>query len=215
MSSISTAGPGAAPPSADARAKPTRFDAIVAFIVRRRVALSIVLVGGLVIEDLVTGVVPRDLLNVTDFKALAGLACVLGGLALRSWAAGFLIKNSELTTTGPYALVRNPLYLGSFMMVAGFCLLINDPENIWILSVALALIYVPKVRSEERLLANVYPDQWPLYAARTPRFFPRTLALPRLAGWRLSQWRRSREYNAVLASTAALVGLVIVRNLHR
>jgi protein-S-isoprenylcysteine O-methyltransferase Ste14 len=196
------------------RATRPLFDRLVKFIVRRRVAISIVLIGTLVIEDLVSGVVPRDILNPTDLKALAGLLCVLGGLALRSWAAGFLIKNSELTTTGPYAVVRNPLYLGSFLMVAGYCLLIDDRENIWILTAALALIYIPKVRSEERLLAEVYPDKWPQYAAETPRFFPRSIALARLSGWRLSQWRRSREYNAVLASAAALVGLIVVRSLH-
>ncbi len=70
-----------------------------------RVALSIVLISGLVIEDLVSGVVPHDILNLTDPRALAGLMLVLSGLALRSWAAGFLIKNSQLTTSGPYALV--------------------------------------------------------------------------------------------------------------
>jgi protein-S-isoprenylcysteine O-methyltransferase Ste14 len=197
------------------RAAHSRFDSVVAFVVRRRVAISIVLICGLVIEDLVSGVVPRDILNLTDPRALAGLVLVLSGLALRSWAAGFLIKNSQLTTSGPYALVRNPLYLGSFSMVAGFCLLIDDAENIWILSAALAVIYVPKVRSEERLLARVFPDQWPQYAARTPRFLPRSIRLPRMAGWRLSQWRRSREYNAVLASAAALVALAILRVWHR
>jgi protein-S-isoprenylcysteine O-methyltransferase Ste14 len=187
---------------------------IVRFIVRRRVAISVVLITVLVGEDLLSGVVPRDLRNLADPVTLAGLCGVLFGLALRSWAAGFLIKNSELTTDGPYAIVRNPLYLGSFLMVAGFCLLVNDPRNIWVLSAALALLYVPKVRSEERLLASVFPDQWPQYAARTPRFLPRSLSLPRLAGWRLSQWLRSREYNAVLASAAALVALAVVRNWH-
>ena len=36
------------------------------------------------------------------------------GLAIRSWSAGFLIKDEKLTTDGPYALIRNPLYLVRF-----------------------------------------------------------------------------------------------------
>ncbi len=214
MSSTAAAGESVNSKSTEAHGSKTLFDSIVRFIVRRRVAISIFLIAGLVLEDLISHVVPRDILNPMDPKALLGLSCVIGGLALRSWAAGFLIKNSELTTSGPYSLVRNPLYLGSFFMVAGFCLLIDDRENIWILSTALCLLYMPKVRSEERTLAEFFPDQWPQYAARTPRFLPRSLALPSLAGWRLSQWLRSREYNAVVASAAALVALVVVRHLN-
>ncbi len=166
-------------------------------------------------EDLINGVIPCDVLNLADGKALAGLLLVLGGLSLRSWAAGFLIKNDQLTTTGPYALIRNPLYLGSFLMVAGYCLLLNDRENIWVLSIALAFIYGPKVRSEERWLSQRFPSEWAQYAARTWRFLPRTLALPQIAGWRLSQWLKSREYNAVLASAAALVALAALRTWQR
>jgi protein-S-isoprenylcysteine O-methyltransferase Ste14 len=200
--------------SPEAGGSPSRFDALVQFVVRRRVAISIVLFTTLIGEDLVNRIVPRDILDPADIKGMAGLACVLCGLALRSWAAGFLIKNAELTTSGPYALVRNPLYLGTFFMVAGFCLLLNDRENIWISSAALCCIYLPKVRSEERTLAKFFPDEWPRYAARVPRFVPRSLALPDLAGWRAAQWRRSREYNAVAATALALVALVVVRTMN-
>ncbi|HZD05008.1 MAG TPA: methyltransferase, partial [Longimicrobiales bacterium] len=47
----------------------------------------------------------------------AGLAAV--GLAVRAWAAGFIHKERELTTAGPYAYTRNPLYLGSFLVGIG------------------------------------------------------------------------------------------------
>ena len=88
---------------------------------------------------------------------------------MRSWAAGFLTKSTQLTMTGPYRLVRNPLYLGSFLMVVGICLLIGDPENIWICAAVLAVLYIPKVRSEEHFLASKFPGEWPQYAASTPR----------------------------------------------
>lgn len=211
MSSIVVASQNVNASSPEQAGAPKWFDPLVQFVVRRRVAISIVLFSTLIGEDLITRVIPRDILNPADPRAAIGLLCVLGGLALRSWAAGFLIKNSELTTVGPYAQVRNPLYLGSFFMVAGFCLLIDDRENIWIASAALCLIYLPKVRAEECTLAKFFPDQWPAYAARTPRFIPNRLALPMFAGWRAAQWRRSREYNAVAASAAALVALVAVR----
>ena len=61
-------------------------------------------------------------------------------------------------------------------------------------------LYVPKVRSEEHFLAGKFPGQWPQYAASTPRFLPRLTVWPSLSGWRLSQWMKSREYNAVAAT---------------
>ena len=48
------------------------------------------------------------------------LLLVLPGLWLRGYAAGYVKKNAELTRTGPYAYTRNPLYLGSMLLAAGF-----------------------------------------------------------------------------------------------
>jgi len=50
------------------------------------------------------------------------LALVVPGLWLRGYAAGYVKKNRELTVTGPYAHTRNPLYLGSMLIAAGFAL---------------------------------------------------------------------------------------------
>src|SRR5438270_686531 len=51
--------------------------------------------------------------------AIGGAVAVMG-LALRAWASGYLRKNDELATSGPYAHTRNPLYLGSFLIGLGF-----------------------------------------------------------------------------------------------
>ena len=54
---------------------------------------------------------------------LSSLLLVLPGLWLRGYAAGYVKKNRELTQTGPYAHVRNPLYLGSILIAAWLCTL--------------------------------------------------------------------------------------------
>jgi len=46
----------------------------------------------------------------------AGAAVALLGLGVRTWAAGYLDKNRNLTVSGPYACTRHPLYLGSLLM---------------------------------------------------------------------------------------------------
>ena len=51
---------------------------------------------------------------------VASLVLVAPGLGLRAYASGYVKKNAELTTTGPYAYTRNPLYLGSMLIAFGF-----------------------------------------------------------------------------------------------
>jgi protein-S-isoprenylcysteine O-methyltransferase Ste14 len=85
------------------------------------------------------------------------LALVIPGLWLRGYASGYVKKNEELTTTGPYAHVRNPLYLGSILIAAGFAVSLMS----WPVAVALAVmfvaIYVPVIASEERFLRITFP----------------------------------------------------------
>ena len=56
----------------------------------------------------------------TSLTMLLSLPAVLTGLCLRGYAAGYVRKNAELTTTGPYGYTRNPLYLGSMLIAFGF-----------------------------------------------------------------------------------------------
>ena len=85
------------------------------------------------------------------------LVLVLPGLWLRGYAAGYVKKNRELTQTGPYAYTRNPLYLGSMLIAAGFAVALQS----WAVAVVLAgmflVIYVPVIASEERFLRAAFP----------------------------------------------------------
>src|SRR5262249_26973976 len=100
------------------------------FIVRRRIGISLVVFIALIGEDVVNGVKPHNLAALGEHHATWGLGLVLGGLAIRSWAAGTLHKWAELTTVGPYSVIRHPLYVGSYLMMIGFCTIIDDGENI-------------------------------------------------------------------------------------
>lgn len=181
--------------------------ALVDFVVRRRILLSILLFGAMIAEDVVFGQKPHDLLNVRDPLSMLGLGLVVGGLALRSWATGILHKNSQLATTGPYRLIRNPLYVGSFAMMFGFCALMGDLSNVAFVVGPVFLMYLLKVRQEEHYLSTHFPEQWIEYSSRTPRFVPRPGRANLAADWRVSQWLDSREYQAVGATLVAFVAL--------
>jgi protein-S-isoprenylcysteine O-methyltransferase Ste14 len=100
------------------------------------------------------------------------LALVVPGLGLRAYASGTVKKNRELTVTGPYAHTRNPLYLGSILIAAGFAVALLS----WTVAIALALmfaaIYVPVIASEERFLRATFPG-FDGYCRRVPRLIPR------------------------------------------
>lgn len=163
-----------------------------------RVKLSIVLVIVLIgIDVLARDLRPCNVLDEGDGRAMGGLGLILLGLAIRSWAAGTLHKMKALTTGGPYRHMRNPLYFGSFLMMVGFSLIIWDLFSVLVLLIPMMAIYRVLISREERILAVLYPDAWPTYAASTPRFIPYLPKLPTLQGWSLDQWRKNREYQAV------------------
>lgn len=187
--------------------QPTAWQAALQLLVRWRVRISVVVFLLLISEDVLSGVRPHDLMNYRDFKSVLGLVLVLAGLVLRSWAAGTLHKWEQLTTVGPYKIIRHPLYVGSFMIMLGFCELIDDPENIFFILGPFLLLYLLKIRSEERKLSQRFGDQWTAYAESTPRFFPRRLPSNILPNWNLRQWLGNREYRAF---GAVLLGLVAI-----
>ncbi len=146
---------------------------------------------------------------------LWSLAAVLPGIWLRSYAAGYVKKNAELTRTGPYAHTRNPLYLGSMLIAFGFAIAAG---KIWlgILLIGLFLtIYWPVILSEEAFLRSAFLD-FDAYAEAVPRLLPR-LTPARFPGaaagagqFSPGRYRHHREYNSLIGA-AALYGALGLR----
>ena len=177
-------------------------------LVDRRVPISVALFATLICLDvLVFHSRPRDLFNLGDPFVGPAVLLIAAGLLVRSWAAGTLRKRQQLATTGPYAWVRNPLYAGSFLMMIGFGALVQDALALWIVIGPIAWLYWHAVQCEERNLNRLFPEEWPAYAARVPRFIPRRLMLPRISDWSLAQWLRNSEYQAWGGSLLALAAI--------
>jgi protein-S-isoprenylcysteine O-methyltransferase Ste14 len=144
----------------------------------------------------------------TPASLAAGSAVALLGLALRAWAAGHLAKNQRLATSGPYAHVRNPLYVGTLLVglgfaVAGACAWIGAALMLFFL-----LWYLPVVEEEESHLAKILPG-YDDYRRRVPKLWP--APGPRYSGgeaFRFALYRQNREYQALLAFAATLALLI-------
>jgi protein-S-isoprenylcysteine O-methyltransferase Ste14 len=125
-----------------------------------------------------------------------GLPLSLLGLALRAWAAGHLEKNSTLAESGPYARVRNPLYIGTLTVAAGLVVASRRWELGALFAAVFLLIYLPVVQLEEQHLRNLFPG-FDVYCRRVPQMVPRLSSVasgPKRFRWWL--YKKNREYEA-------------------
>ena len=146
------------------------------------------------------------------------LTLVLPGLWLRAYASGTVKKNQELTVTGPYAHTRNPLYLGSMLIAAGFALALLSWPVALVLALGFAVIYVPVIASEERFLRAAFPA-FDGYCQQVPRLIPRLTPARLPSGqsstgsFSLSLYLQHREYNAGIGVLLLYLSLLLLRPL--
>src|SRR4051794_1465079 len=79
--------------------------------------------------------------SANDLPTWPGIALCFVGAALRYWASGYLRKDSRPAVGGPYAYVRNPLYLGTYLMALGTAAATGSYLLFAVLAVAFAAIY--------------------------------------------------------------------------
>ncbi len=143
----------------------------------------------------------------------AGVGVALLGLMVRTVASGYLQKDRSLATAGPYARTRNPLYLGSSLIAAGFAIAGDSWSAAVLLTVYFSVFYYAVMRNEEEDLRERFGAPYVEYAARVPLFFP--LLLPAAGekaeqaaqpsqSFSCAQYRRNREYRAFIGTLAAL-----------
>jgi len=142
----------------------------------------------------------------TSGSLIAGIPVSVLGLAIRAWAAGNLAKNERLASTGPYAHIRNPLYVGTLLVAAGLVIAAREPVLVAVFGAVFVFVYLPVIELEEQHLRSLFPE-YAAYAQQVPMLFPK---LTGAAGghfqWRL--YRRNQEYNALAGYLAGIAYLL-------
>lgn len=98
------------------------------------------------------------------------LICVLGRLYSTAFIGG--VKNQKLLTTGPFAMVRNPLYFFSLTGVVGVGLMSASLSVLIILFGTFYFIFSRMITREELYLYNKFGKEYATYSAKTPRLWP-------------------------------------------
>jgi protein-S-isoprenylcysteine O-methyltransferase Ste14 len=142
-----------------------------------------------------------------------GFIFVLAGEALRFWATGHLRKNEELTTSGPYAYLQSPLYLGSYIIGTGMCIMAMNAV-IWILASLIFFIsYVPRKQAVEwGRLEERFGEEFFKYKRAVNYFMPRLDPYPDGSKhlWSFAQSIENTEHQTALA-VALVAFLIMVR----
>ena len=151
------------------------------------------------------------------YSVVAGAILVAIGEAMRIWASGHLQRNQELTTSGPYAYLRDPLYFGRLFLLVGFCIM-GWGYDLLLLLVGLGVFffqYMPrKYRKEMARLERLFGEQYRKYSQATrsliPRLSPYADAQKRKWSFRLF-WKVTREQ--YLLAGVVILALIIIGKL--
>jgi protein-S-isoprenylcysteine O-methyltransferase Ste14 len=139
----------------------------------------------------------------TRISFIVGIPIALAGMIFRTLAAGVIKKDSTLATSGIYGLTRNPLYFGSALLASGFAIISANQLAAALLLLPFMIIYPTVMLREEAHLARLFPDEFRLYKAKVPRFFPRLTLRSRLT-FSFGQYVSNREYDTAMGFAAAL-----------
>ena len=130
-----------------------------------RQSIGIILVSVFCFETSSNSIIP--------YASNFAISLILLGLATRMYASGFVLKNKELSTTGPYAFVRHPLYTGNIMILIGLCLINGFFWSFVSAFIFLWFYYPTAIEYEDRKLKSLFPDTWEEWASLTPALMPK------------------------------------------
>ena len=141
-----------------------------------------------------------------------GMGLILFGFLFRISARGYKEENTSngnaLVKDGPYAVIRNPMYFGTFIIGAGVVVMLLEPWFFFLFAAVFFMIYIPQMKKEERVLSERFGQEYKDYCKLTPKYFPRFDYLIRLNQYvSLKPFWIKKEINS-LVTTIAVVLLI-------
>ena len=151
-----------------------------------------------------------------------GVPFIVVGEFLRVWAVGYAGASTrattlgaarDLVTTGPYSYVRNPLYLGNFLLSLGVCLVASVYWLVAVLVVGYFFQYLPIIAVEEAYLLESCGVVYQTYQERVPRFIPQFRSYPDPSTHDFSFARAIKSEKRTLTAIVCVVGLIFARQI--
>ncbi|WP_165225540.1 methyltransferase family protein [Affinirhizobium pseudoryzae] len=117
---------------------------------------------------------PLPLPLLSSFLEICGISAIFIAIAGRGWVLLYIggRKNSELVTSGPYSITRNPLYVFSLTGITGVGLLTGSLISMTAFVLCAYLAFEMAIRGEEAYLSSRYGHRFQAYKQAVPRFWP-------------------------------------------
>jgi len=148
--------------------------------------------------------------NCDDSSLKLGIPFIIAGELIRLWANCYAIKSEKLTTSGPYAFMRHPLYLGTILLAIGFILFLKIYYAGIVLLAAMAVVYYKTIKKEEGMLEAKFKE-YADYKKKVPAILPTPFAYRAGEKWGFSLERliRSQEYKPLLWGGALVIAFYL------
>lgn len=158
------------------------------------------------------GIFPLALLILGRWNPLMfvlGVVLIALGETLRLYSAGMIHKDKELSRTGPYAMCRNPLYLGTILIQIGFGLLSGS----WALALATLVwfifIYTWVILLEEKWLTKLFGTEYQDYLKTTPRLLPTFRSLSAISEGVQHSWKQAKVNHELKSAAISVIGTLL------
>lgn len=145
---------------------------------------------------------------------LVGIPVGIMGLLIRLWASGYIRKNKELSTEGPYSYTRNPLYLGSFFIGLGVSIMGSCIIFILLFLSGFYIVYSSVIESEEKNLIELFGGSFLDYKSKVPAFFPLLKPVKISKDFDIKLVVKHEEYNAWLGFAAVIIIVYLKYHFH-
>jgi protein-S-isoprenylcysteine O-methyltransferase Ste14/membrane-associated phospholipid phosphatase len=170
-----------------------RFEYILNWLRKRRTLALKIAFPIIIAENIIDGEKPHEL-EFPDISVMIiiSIMLVLAGALIRFWAHGHFRKD-RLVTTGPYALLRHPVYLGSLLVITGVLIQLQDRFfNFGVIIPLIVVFYGAAIIFEEKSLEKRFGIQWQLYKSEVP------CIIPSLRSWLLPRHNRKWSWKTYL-----------------
>jgi protein-S-isoprenylcysteine O-methyltransferase Ste14 len=128
-----------------------------------------------------------------------GFFLIVAGMFFRGWSSGYIDKDNELATNGPFALTRNPLYFGNFVLGVGIAIAGNNICCYLIFLVYYLSFFPFLMVLEHRRLKEKFGERYERWAKGSNSFFPKIKKVD-CSGFNISYYMKNKEYRVLYFS---------------
>jgi len=137
-----------------------------------------------------------------------GFFFIMIGMFFRAWSSGYIDKNKELATEGPYSLTRNPLYFGNLLIGGGIAVASNNWVTVGIVAVYYFSFFTFLIVIERKRMKKRFGPRYEAWAKQANLFFPKIKKIENF-NFNISYYMKNREYRVLFYSLFVVAVLVV------